>query len=220
MGKLRARLTYANVMATVAVFIALGGASYAAVNLPPNSVGTPQLKNRAVTPPKLAAATIQRFRGETGLPGPTGPIGPPGPTGGPGPTGPSDAYIDAQDGILELSSFESRTKVAELALPAGSYIFFGKLYADNEDATLQRVDCEIADPAGALIDYTKLWLSPTSTEDTDNTDLGTIALTAALTLNTPGTVTMRCGFGAGTAVPHISVASRRLVAIKVGALHP
>jgi len=33
--------------------LALGGASYAAVNLPTNSVGTAQLRNGAVTPPKL-----------------------------------------------------------------------------------------------------------------------------------------------------------------------
>jgi hypothetical protein len=36
-------------MATIAVFIALGGASYAALKLPKNSVGTKQLKKNAVT---------------------------------------------------------------------------------------------------------------------------------------------------------------------------
>lgn len=33
--------------------LALGGASYAAINLPNNSVGTAQLRNGAVTPPKI-----------------------------------------------------------------------------------------------------------------------------------------------------------------------
>ncbi len=42
------RLTYANVMATGAMFIALGGASYAMINIPPNSVGTAQLKPHSV----------------------------------------------------------------------------------------------------------------------------------------------------------------------------
>ena len=37
------RLTYANVVATCALFVALGGASYAALALPANSVGTKQL---------------------------------------------------------------------------------------------------------------------------------------------------------------------------------
>jgi len=43
-SKIRANLTYANVMATIAVFIALGGSSYAAIRLPANSVGTIQIK--------------------------------------------------------------------------------------------------------------------------------------------------------------------------------
>jgi hypothetical protein len=45
---IRGRLTYANVMATLAVFIALGGASYAAIRIPANSVGNKQLKDNAV----------------------------------------------------------------------------------------------------------------------------------------------------------------------------
>jgi hypothetical protein len=53
MNRPRARLTYANVMATIAVFIALGGASYAATQLPPSSVGTKQLKKSSVTKPKI-----------------------------------------------------------------------------------------------------------------------------------------------------------------------
>jgi hypothetical protein len=68
MHRLYSRLTYANVMATVAVFIALGGASYAAVKLPRNSVGSTQIeanavtgakiKNGAITGSKIAAGTI------------------------------------------------------------------------------------------------------------------------------------------------------------------
>jgi len=47
------RLTYANVVATIALFIALGGASYAAVKLPKSSVGTKQIKKNAITAAKL-----------------------------------------------------------------------------------------------------------------------------------------------------------------------
>ena len=38
-----------NVIALIALFVALGGTSYAALNLPAGSVGTRQLKNRSVT---------------------------------------------------------------------------------------------------------------------------------------------------------------------------
>jgi hypothetical protein len=47
------RLSYANVIATVALFAALGGSSYAALNLPKASVGPKQLKKNSVTSPKV-----------------------------------------------------------------------------------------------------------------------------------------------------------------------
>jgi hypothetical protein len=49
--RIRSRLTYANVMATIAVFLALGGVTVAA--LPKKSVGTKQLKNKSVSTKKL-----------------------------------------------------------------------------------------------------------------------------------------------------------------------
>jgi hypothetical protein len=52
--RLADRLSYANVMATIALFVGLGGASYAAFVLPPHSVGSRQLKRRAVTPGALS----------------------------------------------------------------------------------------------------------------------------------------------------------------------
>jgi hypothetical protein len=56
--RLSPRLTYANVMATVALFVALGGGAYAALRVPKNSVGTKQLKNGAVTNKKLAKNAV------------------------------------------------------------------------------------------------------------------------------------------------------------------
>ena len=58
MTGLRKRITYANVMATIAVFIALGGVSYAAFKLPKNSVGTKQIKREAVNGAKVKLGTI------------------------------------------------------------------------------------------------------------------------------------------------------------------
>jgi hypothetical protein len=47
-----------NAIALVALFIALGGTSYAAVVVPRNSVGPRQLRNGAVTPAKLAGGSF------------------------------------------------------------------------------------------------------------------------------------------------------------------
>ncbi|HWA54936.1 MAG TPA: hypothetical protein VG816_12260 [Solirubrobacterales bacterium] len=50
----RPRLTYANVVATIALFAALGGVSYAATALPKNSVGTDQIQAEAIRTGKIA----------------------------------------------------------------------------------------------------------------------------------------------------------------------
>jgi hypothetical protein len=76
MKALRDRLSYANVISTLALFLVLaGGTAYAAAHLPRNSVGTQQIKKGAVTPIKLSAAS------KAALTGPQGPIGLQGPKG-------------------------------------------------------------------------------------------------------------------------------------------
>jgi hypothetical protein len=91
------KLTYANVMATLALFIALGAGAYAA-GLPKNSVKAKQIKagavrtaelaGGAVTSPKVANASLL---GEDFAPGqlPAGPTGPQGAQGDQGPPGPT-----------------------------------------------------------------------------------------------------------------------------------
>ncbi len=66
MKHLRKRLTFANVMSMVAVFIALGGAAFAATQLPKNSVGSKQLKKNAVTAAKIKknAVTTAKIKGD------------------------------------------------------------------------------------------------------------------------------------------------------------
>ena len=59
MQKIRKRLTYANVMSSIAVFLVLGGASAVAANqLAKNSVGSKQLKSNAVTAAKIKANAV------------------------------------------------------------------------------------------------------------------------------------------------------------------
>jgi hypothetical protein len=86
---LRPRLTYANVIATLTLFLALGGgAAYAASHLGRNSVGTRQLKKNAVTGAKVRDGSLlagdfragELPRGERGAAGERGPQGAPGAT--------------------------------------------------------------------------------------------------------------------------------------------
>src|SRR5919108_834137 len=94
-ARVRPRLTFANVIAVLALFIALGGSSYAALQIPRNSVGTKHLKRNAVTSPKVKPGSLllsdfgasQRSQ----LRGPAGPQGPVGATGARGLEGPRGA---------------------------------------------------------------------------------------------------------------------------------
>jgi hypothetical protein len=84
--RLRPKLTYANVVATLALVLALaGGTAYAATQiLPKNSVGTRQLRDGAVTKAKIAPGVLGAA---AGVPGPAGAQGATGPTGAGGPAG-------------------------------------------------------------------------------------------------------------------------------------
>lgn len=87
---MRRHLTPSLVISMIALFVALGGASYAAVKIPKNSVGSSQLKKNAVSSSKVKNATLlaedfkagqlprgeQGPRGEAGANGATGPAGP------------------------------------------------------------------------------------------------------------------------------------------------
>jgi hypothetical protein len=92
--RLRDRLTYANVMSSIAVFIALGGTSYA-LTVPRNSVGSRQLRSHSVGTSELKTGAVStraiKNHGihltdispatRTSLRGTAGPPGPPGPSG-------------------------------------------------------------------------------------------------------------------------------------------
>ena len=56
--RVRSKLSYANVIATIALFIALGGTGYAALTLPPNSVGPAQLRPSSVGNSELHSRAV------------------------------------------------------------------------------------------------------------------------------------------------------------------
>jgi hypothetical protein len=85
-------------VAWLALFIALGGISWAATTLPRNSVGTTQIKSNAVTGIKVKNGTLFPADFATGAfpKGPTGPKGDPGPQGPAGTNGTNG--VDGKNG--------------------------------------------------------------------------------------------------------------------------
>lgn len=124
----------AMLVALLALFIAMGGTGYAALNLPANSVGTAQLKDRAVTSAKVKPSSLlaSNFKagqlpagakgatgargaqgltgdtGATGVAGTQGPNGDTGATGADGAQGPKgDTGATGAHGANGLSAYES-----------------------------------------------------------------------------------------------------------------
>ncbi len=63
MSRLRPKLTYSNVVATLALFVAVGGASaFAASQLGKNTVGAKQIKKNAVTTAKIKKNAVDTAR--------------------------------------------------------------------------------------------------------------------------------------------------------------
>ena len=152
------RLSYANVMATLAVFLGLGGGAYAAVSLPARSVDTQHIKRQAVTRSKLAdravdthqlarrAVTLKRLsRGvrarlnRVGRPGPQGPAGAPGPAGAAGPSARrinfrADATASpSPTTVLDVEGFE----IAAACVLDGGNVRLDLTLTSSEDAIAQ-----------------------------------------------------------------------------------
>lgn len=64
--RFRKRLSFANVTSALALFIALGGTSYAAITLPANSVGRTQIRSSGVGQSEIAANAVGRSEIRTG----------------------------------------------------------------------------------------------------------------------------------------------------------
>jgi hypothetical protein len=127
------RPRHGTVAAYLALFVALGGTSFAASTaLPSNSVGTSQLKSSAVTGAKVknGSLTSSDFKkgslpaGAKGATGATGPAGPAGPTG---PAGAGEIAVAAinQSGAVDSVSSGSLSGANIIHNVAGAYCITG-----------------------------------------------------------------------------------------------
>jgi hypothetical protein len=148
----------ATVIACIALFVALSGTAYAVVALPPSSVGTRELKNRAVTMKKIAPTAVNALKGSRGAQGPAGPAGsagpagpagqrgpagpagqrgpagPAGPQGQQGPIGPSNAWVNYGGAAQTLTAGITRT-IASVTVPAGRYVLLGTVKSSQGPVT-------------------------------------------------------------------------------------
>lgn len=110
------RGSYANVASTLALIVALGGTSYAAIAIPKDSVGSKQIINSSVKSAdvkngSLKGADFKSGELPAGKQGPAGPAGPAGAIGPAGPAGSARAYAYVTPGAPSLSRAKGFTAV-------------------------------------------------------------------------------------------------------------
>jgi len=202
-SRLRHHIGSAHVIALIALFVALGGSAYAALNLPKNSVGARQLKRGAVTPPKLAHSTVKKLRGAKGRPGATGATGP---------AGPSDIYAGgAAFGALGASY----TEIASITVPPGEYLLEAKTtILDPEKEEHAIAECQIAAKVSGgpdIWDQTSVSLPKIAGEFSSES----ATLAGAAAFSATQTIVFSCKSQFGTT----DYDDARLWAIKAGAVH-
>lgn len=180
---MRGRLSYANIVASLALFVALGGTSYAVIKLPKDSVGSREVKNGSLKPIDVSSS----LRGSK-----RGPRGAEGPAGGLGPRGPSDILTTIKDSVPLGLGGPSSVDVVTLNVPVGSWWVLGSATVVYEGAgaagsTYFRCSLAFGADAGAARSAGRV-----------GTDAGA-SLAAVLTvheghvLSAPTAVRLRCG---------------------------
>lgn len=157
---LRQRLTFANVVSLIALFVALGGSSYAAVALSTNSVKARHIAPNAVTSPKVRdSSLLARDFAPGQLPaGPQGEQGPPGLQGAKGDEGdPGAPGQDGQDG-------------QDATAPANAVMYFNSSTCPQgwNELTSARGRYIVGMPSGGTLNGT----AGTPLTDTENRSVG------------------------------------------------
>lgn len=228
------RGSYANVASTLALIVALGGTSYAAITIPKNSIGSKQIVNSSVKSKDVKNGSLKRvdFKkgqlpagkpGPAGVAGPAGPTGPQGPVGsagatGPaGPVGPSDAFGFSSSNIINFPEDANRPIVlADVALPAGSYAVSAKALVNNGAGNKATAKCWLELGATTIDNKDERFINLESDDAS-----GGVANRAFFVLQGVGSLTQpdqaRLMCSASTTQGNWS--NQALTAVKVGAVH-
>jgi hypothetical protein len=216
----------------VALFVALGGSSYAAV-----TITGKQIKDSSITTKDIKDGSLlnrdfkpgQLPRGGTGPQGPAGVNGTNGANGqdgATGPRGPSDANVSGNVGPQSSSSSVSVT------VPAGDYVAAASgqvLYFRDDSifpASEAEATCSLAS-AGDAAHNTGTFATVPSHGFSSGTQRGgsaTVSQNSAFHLASGGTITYTCSnASAGTQTQDLAAtmqySNMRVTAIQVGALH-
>jgi hypothetical protein len=205
---IRRRLSYANVVSTLCLFILLGGGAYAATNAGTGVVhgcvaadGTLRIVKSAHKCSSRARSLTFNQRGARGARGPAGPAGAAGPAGPAGAAGakgdqgaPGPSHVFASSSPFS-SIVSSGSQVGTLAVPAGAYSISAKLWVEASDTGTFEYSADCTLNAGTDSDDSHIQSGSTSGYDSD------VPMSMALvhTFASSAAVTVRCG-GSGSPI--------------------
>lgn len=200
---MRKHISPALVISVIALFVALGGSSYAALKLPKNSVGEKQIRKSAVTSVKVKDGSLLATDFRNGQL-PRGEKGEPGATGATGARGPSDGYVGSRQTIpMQPLDTVALPVVVSPQLPAGNYIAMARTNIAGFGVA-SGIACSFGDDSvGSLA--------------TNAGSLIPLSLVSGFRLTEPGRITMFCqlGSGSGASVKEASISAIRVESLAI-----
>ena len=229
MSRTSRRPSPALVVAALALFVALGGVSYAAATIGSaqiknNSIKGKDIKNRTIKTSDISKKARNALKGQTGARGATGPAGPQGvqgPVGQTGPMGPSTLRSDENtSSFISLptctdTGLGNCTAILSVTLGAGSHLIQAKTNIDNADVTASDISnrCGIVMGEDDVLDEARTPLYPNSQPG----EAESIALAKVVTAEAGTVVSLRCTELGGEA---LRLNDPRLTALQVGSVNP
>jgi hypothetical protein len=215
MRSIRQHLTYTKAAATLAVFLAAGGAAWAASSLQSRPIhacykrhgGALRIAGRCKHGERPLSWNQVGPVGATGVRGATGKTGKAGAQGLPGVPGPSDVYAAGQASGPLSASYSSFGK---LSVPAGSYLIEAKatFVAEGAAKSTSAATCALApEPTSATH-----WDAAAASGEPKSEDV--LSLIGAKPFTAAQTIELVCKASAGAG----KLENTRLVAIKTAAL--
>lgn len=197
-------LSFANVISCVALFVALGGTSYAIVKVPRNSVGSREVKNRSLKAVDLASGAIQGARGARGPQGPAGPAGE---------RGPADVVTANRNKIFMALGGPTSVDAVTITLPAGSWSVTGSAsIVQFGQADFFRCSIAFGDDKGSSGSVARVGT------DAGATTAAILTVQEGRVLSAPTAVRLRCGHDNGLPGGDPRVDHAQLTAVRTGAL--
>jgi hypothetical protein len=198
------------VISLIALFVALGGTTYAATTA---LINGSQIKPHSIAKNRLTSKAVKQLKGNRGAQGATGATGAQGLQGIQGARGPSDVY-EVELSATTASTAAGATRTLTLSsLPAGAYTIYGKASIAPLGTAASSSFCTLT--AGSDYDTS---FNPVRT---DNNWIKAIPTQLTHTFSSTGSVTMTCevfsdawklggSSGSGTT---------RIIAVAAGAQH-